>query len=1127
MKKIYFISIILYQSIMFSQEMNLPNLTPPSPEAFAISKYGDIQLNENSGFVTQNIPLYEYQAGQLKLPISASYQGAGVKVDDVSTWIGINWTLNAGGVITRIVKDIPDENAVHRVLMSDTELQDYYMNTYDGTTKGAEMKVLATNEQYDTEVDIFQFNFGSHSGSFFLDENKVPRILNNKSQLKIEIDSNFYNNHQIKITTPEGVIYNFGGADAIEQTVRRYVVNGSVTPNDTNDGVTAFYLTTMTHPLYGVINFEYHQNLGTKIIITQKIEKVAKGYEQNPQNIGCNFSSPGEGLTTVSTRIIEPKFLSKIYSNESDYEIIFNSDAIDSQNHLRILRKILIRKKTNQLLIKSIDFTYSGVIAKRFFLSKISFDNDLITQSGHNPSNNVYRFQYNDYASLPDRFSYSQDYAGYFNGINNTTLIPNNVILNPYNNPNNYADRTPNFAYASKGVLTHVYYPTKGYTHFEYEGTKAKKRRTKLLNLWAYRNCSNCNYYSPNNLTDGIPQINLDGSIYGIQNVYENQTAKITVVLQATDSNTSIIPQQEKAILKITDSSIQNAIPTVHNISLSSPTADGYQGVMTVSKTFKFEHSLTVGHSYRIEIIMYVDPNRPIETQTPMEANVVIEFSDGFDIVDDLGVRLKRVTNYSKDNKPESIKRLYYKSTLNQIHNDDNALPYLEDILPPVKTETWFTNQACGGQEYTALIEAIGYGVYVLSDRFDLGNNLGVGRHEIVSVSYGGDNYEQGGVEKVFRKNDAYGVSKIPVKTLPGVGYTSSGIHYDLDNFNSFAVNNPLDGELVTETFFENKNSILKKQKQINYEFTINRIKKINNFISRKKFNTYFINPPCTYDNIISTHELGVYLTESIRNELFKKIETQYIDPVPLGVTDESNYKKIVTETNYEYYADLIGLPSQIKTIKSNTLESKIKNYYPITSSINNLTNISSVAPYVSLRDKHMLSEPIQIDTYQDDELLSRKRTLYKAWPNHGGSILPEKIQFAKGNNDLEERIIFHDYSLWNPSIVSYKNGPMTKYMYNIQNQVLAKIENYQQGASMVELTENNIENYSPCNNNNNEINVTTLYYYDADTHLLKQIKNPNCNNTYYEYDELYRLKRIKDNENNVIKEFDYNYRSN
>lgn len=45
----------------------------------------------------------------VNLPISLSYHGSGFKVSEVSSSVGLGWTLNAGGIITRSVRVRPDD----------------------------------------------------------------------------------------------------------------------------------------------------------------------------------------------------------------------------------------------------------------------------------------------------------------------------------------------------------------------------------------------------------------------------------------------------------------------------------------------------------------------------------------------------------------------------------------------------------------------------------------------------------------------------------------------------------------------------------------------------------------------------------------------------------------------------------------------------------------------------------------------------------------------------------------------------------------------------------------------------------------------------------------------------------
>ena len=68
--------------------------------------------------------LYIYKAEQLELPITIGHNGSGVKVNDLPTWTGINWTLTICNVINRTVNDNIDENysGVYRVYSEETAL---------------------------------------------------------------------------------------------------------------------------------------------------------------------------------------------------------------------------------------------------------------------------------------------------------------------------------------------------------------------------------------------------------------------------------------------------------------------------------------------------------------------------------------------------------------------------------------------------------------------------------------------------------------------------------------------------------------------------------------------------------------------------------------------------------------------------------------------------------------------------------------------------------------------------------------------------------------------------------------------------------------------------------------------
>jgi len=62
-----------------------------------------------TGTVNVNIPIYNYSVDGLDLGISLTYNTLGIKVDQTASDIGLGWTLNTGGIITREVHGLEDE----------------------------------------------------------------------------------------------------------------------------------------------------------------------------------------------------------------------------------------------------------------------------------------------------------------------------------------------------------------------------------------------------------------------------------------------------------------------------------------------------------------------------------------------------------------------------------------------------------------------------------------------------------------------------------------------------------------------------------------------------------------------------------------------------------------------------------------------------------------------------------------------------------------------------------------------------------------------------------------------------------------------------------------------------------
>lgn len=129
------------------------NMMSASPEAAKMTKYSDTPVSNAYGLAEIGIPIYTVQSRSLKLPIALSYDSSGIKPEEISGIVGLGWSLQAGGVITRTI--------IGRVDTGNEIPQEITDPAY------AEGLVGQANSDNDTEYDRYSYNFCGHSGSFY------------------------------------------------------------------------------------------------------------------------------------------------------------------------------------------------------------------------------------------------------------------------------------------------------------------------------------------------------------------------------------------------------------------------------------------------------------------------------------------------------------------------------------------------------------------------------------------------------------------------------------------------------------------------------------------------------------------------------------------------------------------------------------------------------------------------------------------------------------------------------------------------------------------------------------------------------------------------------------------------
>ena len=99
---------IVAYAVATAQAPQLVKVTPPSPNAAAFQKYGEIPVSPYTGIPDISIPVYTVQFRDITIPITLSYHASGIKVNEESSQVGLGWAINAGGCISRNIVGLDD-----------------------------------------------------------------------------------------------------------------------------------------------------------------------------------------------------------------------------------------------------------------------------------------------------------------------------------------------------------------------------------------------------------------------------------------------------------------------------------------------------------------------------------------------------------------------------------------------------------------------------------------------------------------------------------------------------------------------------------------------------------------------------------------------------------------------------------------------------------------------------------------------------------------------------------------------------------------------------------------------------------------------------------------------------------
>lgn len=459
----------------------LPKITPQAPNTSAFIRYGVYEVNLFTGVPDISIPLYEVQAGDLKVPVSLKYHASGIKITDNASWVGLGWSINAGGLISRKLMGGPDElqgnylSGAHILKAADID---------PFTQTGLDVLNLIRNGSYDMEPDIFAYNMPGHSGSFFFNQRDSYKpvlmpyepVVINKTIANSQIS--------FDLLDETGAKYKFG-ATAVESS-------NAYSGSTNTYAKTAWMLEQMVSSNYrDTINFTYTSRSGQTaydemdyIIVNDNVSKFTTdpGYNYD-QGMSYNTTYSANTTQQLSNEITFPNGKLVFEQSTADRQDSYLGDKL-----LTGIKVYNINSATGQYqVLKQIKFYQSYFYND--FTYRLRLDSMAVMDKGGIVME-MYRFEYNTDVQLPRKISKSRDYWGYYNGKTNNTLVPRiqipftaggatgNSTITIGSSTDNGRDPDPAFMQAY--MLKKIYYPTGGYTEFEFETNKYQDNQNNI-----------------------------------------------------------------------------------------------------------------------------------------------------------------------------------------------------------------------------------------------------------------------------------------------------------------------------------------------------------------------------------------------------------------------------------------------------------------------------------------------------------------------------------------------------------------------------------------------------------------------------------------------------------------------
>ena len=491
MRKLYLSQTVIFIAVVFSQVLiaascsgqqlsqvvsSFSIYSPPSPNAAALLRYANVPVDEHTGIPSVVLPIDQLQGRQLSVPVTLSYHASGNKVQDIASDVGLGFVLNAGGVITRVMRGLPDEQpngyqyVGKRLSRSTGNIDSAYLDS-------------TINNKTDGEPDMFYLNFLGHTGKLIVDTNGNAQYLPDAGMRVIShpIHNNpDSSNNAWVIKDFTGTTYIFG-ADTTSREVTKVYLAGK--PGNVITYTSSWYLAKVITPdgketvnfnynTGPVLTYEQYRNVTTYVIQDNNTDTrtgIFSGHVRHTDS----YSAIDVNKIDVSTfiTVLNPKYISAIQNDMGSVNFSYTSRLdLSGGQALNQIMVYNVYDSATPLKTYTLNESYFVSPGSSIVPDSSRLRLDCVTMQGRSAeTKQLFVLTYNEQVALPPRNSDNFDHWGYYTTLNlQGGYPPVNLAEDNGNYYDVFEERAPDSTRTQAWMLTKVRNVNGGYTNFTY-----------------------------------------------------------------------------------------------------------------------------------------------------------------------------------------------------------------------------------------------------------------------------------------------------------------------------------------------------------------------------------------------------------------------------------------------------------------------------------------------------------------------------------------------------------------------------------------------------------------------------------------------------------------------------------